>query len=405
MKRLIIGFFVFFFVFQNVHAGSGALEALRESSLTGLNLPFSGESQPYFLEPPSYGTAALRPQVPETVTTATNLPQFGVYDYTSIPHYVFTDYTRISPVLVSAIDKTHHTLDVALYNLQLADVAQALIRAHSRGVKTRVVFDYGHVYPKTGREIQEVIDSGMEVKVMKGRGKLGSMHNKYAVFDGTVLETGSNNWSLSAENASFENMMFVFEPDIISGYQENFEWLWRQGKPAGDPSAYIPAAGQIPYDTTPSVHFNGATLPDYVFSPRGGTESAIIKAIDAAASEVDIAMFTFTSRPIMNALKRARTRGVRVKMVVYVKSEFPFKKEAAAAGMEVRYKAGRNANGLMHNKFAVIDGRLLINGSFNWSATAENGNAENTIFTLKPEYTAPYKAQFDQLYSRSFVMQ
>ena len=55
----------------------------------------------------------------------------------------------------------------------------------------------------------------------------------------------------------------------------------------------------------------------------------------------------------------------------------------------------------MHNKFAVIDSILLINGSFNWSNTAENLNTENTIFTTRPEYAGPYKAEFDKLYAQA----
>ena len=54
--------------------------------------------------------------------------------------------------------------------------------------------------------------------------------------------------------------------------------------------------------------------------------------------------------------------------------------------------------GLMHNKFAVLDGKLLINGAYNWSDTAEQLNAENTIFTTAPEYVTPYLQEYDKLF-------
>ena len=326
----------------------------------------------------------------------------AAYDWSGLPAYVFTEEEKVSGVITSAINRTNTTLDVALYNLQIPDASKALLKARERGVKVRVLLDYEHVYPKAGREMQDLIDAGMDVRVMKGRGGSGSMHCKFAVFDGSLLETGSANWSLSAENASYENIMFVSDRHIIRGYQADFEWMWDQAKPAGKPDAVSAKPTAPPADPRPSVNFNGTVLPNYVFSPRGGTEAAITKAIDAARSEVDVAMFSFTSKPAMAALTRASARGVRVKLLLYVKSSFPFREEVKKTRIDVRLKEGRVGNGLMHNKFAVIDSALLINGSFNWSATAENLNTENTIFTVAPEYVTPYKAEFDKLFMQGF---
>lgn len=323
----------------------------------------------------------------------------GVYDYSGLPAYIFTEEGRVSPSLVTAIDRTKRTLDVALYNLQFEDTIAAMLRAKERGVKVRVIFDYDHVYPQAGKQIQEVIASGLETRVMKGRGGSGSMHCKYAIFDSSLLETGSANWSNLAEAASYENLIFTADTHIIAGYNADFEWLWAQAKTAGQPDAVAAKPTLPPADPQPSVQFNGVTLPNYIFSPRAGTTAAMVKAIDAARSEVDVAMFSFTSRPLMDALNRAAARGLQVKMLLYVKSAFPFREEAKTNRISVHYKAGRTENGIMHNKFAVLDGTLLINGSFNWSATAEDINTENTIFTTVPDYARPFKAEFDKLYS------
>jgi len=321
------------------------------------------------------------------------------YDWSGLPAYVFTEQERLSPPIVDAIDRTGRTLDVALYNLQIDDAVAALVRAKRRGVKVRVLFDKAHVLPEAGKQIKAVIDSGIETRMMNGRGGTGAMHCKYAVFDGTLLQTGSANWSGFAESFSYENVMFVADPDIVAGYEADFEWMWAQARPPSQPEAPAAKPSAPPSDPTPDVNFNGALLPDYVFSPRGGTEAAIVKAVDAARSEVDLAMFTFTSDKIMEALKRAAARGVTVKLMLFSGQKFPFFGEAKASRMALRFKDGRLEKGQMHNKFAVLDGRLLINGSYNWTVTAETANTENTIFTTAPEYVAPYKAEFDKLYS------
>ncbi|HBA60128.1 MAG TPA: hypothetical protein DCZ92_04805 [Elusimicrobia bacterium] len=374
-------------------------------TLNGLFLLFLLIPQAFSGVIPDLETLKLKdlPPAPAPAATAPRLllqagPVAG-YDWSGLPAYIFTEEERMSPSLVTAIDRTKSTLDVALYNLQFDDTIQAMLRARARGVKVRMIFDYDHVYPKAGKQIQDVINSGIETRVMKGRGGSGSMHCKYAIFDATLLETGSANWSNLAEAASYENMIFTVDPHIVSGYGANYDWMWAQAKPAGQPDAPAAKPSAPPADPKPSVQFNGVTLPNYIFSPRAGTTAAMVKAIDAARREVDVAMFAFTSRPLMDALNRAAARGLKVKVLLYPKSNFPFREEAKKNRISVRYKAGRTENGIMHNKFAVLDDALLINGSFNWSATAEDINTENTIFTVVPEYVKPFKAEFEKLYA------
>ena len=328
-------------------------------------------------------------------------PEGSRYDWSGLPAYIFTEEEPLAAPIVDAIGRTRRTLDVALYNLQIDGAVEALAKARARGVKVRVLFDHAHVYPQANKQIQAVIDSGIETRAMNGRGGSGAMHCKYALFDGALLQTGSANWSGFAETFSYENIMFVADADIVDGYERNFEWMWRQARPAGQPAAAAQKPSAPPVDPTPDVNFNGTQLPDYAFSPRGGTEAAIVAAIDAARSEADVAMFTFTSKNIMEALKRAAVRGVKVKLMLFIGQKFPFFQEAKTSRIELRFKEGRLEKGQMHNKFAVLDGKLLINGSFNWTVTAETSNTENTIFTMAPEYVTPYKAEFDKLFLKA----
>lgn len=370
------------FLFPNLYAAEIRLEAIDKDGI-------------------SAARQAVAPGLPEPAFT--EAPEYGRYDVSGLPRCIFTEEARASSVLVKAIEKTGYTLDVALYNLQIPDTAKALIKARDRGVKVRVVLDYEHLYPKANSDIQAIVDARLDIRVMKGRGGSGSMHNKYAILDGTALETGSANWSLFAENASYENMMFVFDRDILSGYQRNFEWMWAQGKLPSDRSAGWPKPGPLPAAPRATVELNGERFPPYIFSPRGGTEQAIAKALDAARREISVAMFALTSKPLMEALTRAASRGVKVRIMTSLKASFPFKEEVRKAGIQHRVKRGRVENGVMHNKYAVVDGRLLINGSFNWSGTAETLNAENTIFTTDPQYAEPYRAEFDKLYSTAIL--
>ncbi|MCG2726029.1 MAG: phospholipase D-like domain-containing protein [Elusimicrobia bacterium] len=331
----------------------------------------------------------------------TKLPVYGKFNYSGIPNCIFTEETNISPIIINAIESTNSTLDIALYNLKLADITQSIAEARDRGVRVRIIFDYEHVVPSVGRDIKVLMDKGMNIKLMSGKIRSGSMHNKYAIFDGTALQMGSANWTYTAEKSNYENMMFVYDSEIISGYQTNFEWMWDQAISAYDLNAIPPPPGQLPYDMKPSVNFNGQTFPKYIFSPNGGTTDMIVKAIDSARAEIDVAMFSMTSESIMDALIRAKSRGINIKLMLSAGIKFPFYHEALKNKMILRFMDGRVYKGRMHNKFAIIDNALLINGAFNWSANAENVNAENTILTLDSNYVEPFKKEFEKLFQQA----
>ena len=53
----------------------------------------------------------------------------------------------------------------------------------------------------------------------------------------------------------------------------------------------------------------------------------------------------------------------------------------------------------MHHKFAIVDQRLLISGSFNWTMQAVMGNKENVIVTTEPLIVGPFVEQFEKLWS------
>jgi phosphatidylserine/phosphatidylglycerophosphate/cardiolipin synthase-like enzyme len=65
------------------------------------------------------------------------------------------------------------------------------------------------------------------------------MHNKYGVFDGKLVETGSFNYSPNAEKNSFENSNWFDVPAIAARYTAFFERMFLQGnkprKPKREP--------------------------------------------------------------------------------------------------------------------------------------------------------------------------
>ena len=57
----------------------------------------------------------------------------------------------------------------------------------------------------------------------------------------------------------------------------------------------------------------------------------------------------------------------------------------------------------MHHKYALVDCRVLLTGSFNWTRAASRGNVENVLVTSEPQAVNAYARQFDLLW-RDFTL-
>jgi len=125
---------------------------------------------------------------------------------------------------------------------------------------------------------------------------------------------------------------------------------------------------------------------DVYFSPRGGATEAVVKEIDGARKEILVLAYSFTSVPIAKALLNAHKRGVRVEAVLDTTN-----RKKTAGSKSKNYSAATflvnagiptfidDRHAIMHNKVMVIDGEVLITGSFNFTKAAEEKNAENLL--------------------------
>ena len=115
------------------------------------------------------------------------------------------------------------------------------------------------------------------------------------------------------------------------------------------------------------------------FSPKGGCTEAIVKNLDQAERYVLVQAYSFTSKPIAEALVNAHKRGVKVK-VLLDKSQRHGKGSKLAllvdAGIPVSIDTKHS---IAHNKVMIIDGVTVITGSFNFTNAAEDKNAENLL--------------------------
>ena len=178
--------------------------------------------------------------------------------------------------------------------------------------------------------------------------------------------------------------------------------MWGYARPVSQgPGQPINNYGPPPEDPARTIFYNGALLPAYSFSPAGRTEADILNALNFTRESADIAVFSFYSLDIGNAVVNAHKRGVKVRVLVdrVQASQSEVGALLLRNGVPFRWSQGYAGKGVMHNKYAVLDSKLLMTGSFNWSVNAQQNNFENMFNTADKAYTEAFAAQFERLFS------
>lgn len=320
-----------------------------------------------------------------------------------VPDYAFSGQSDIAAILESAIRGCRSSVDVAVYGLTLPGVAKALADAKARGVAVRVIVNDAHLFAsRTSEELELLVERGVNVRSLRGVGRNGIMHNKLGIYDGKLVSAGSFNWAVTANTDNSENAVFLRDAAAVAGYKKYFDWMWGYARPAADgPGEPVKKFGPPPEDPMRGVFYNGVLLPAYSFSPGGRTEADILNALNFTRDSADIAVFSFYSMDIAQAVVNAHKRGAKVRVLVdrVQASQSEVGELLIKNGVPFRWSQGFGGKGVMHNKYAVLDSKLLLTGSFNWSVNAQDNNFENTFYTMAPAYVRGFAAQFERLFA------
>jgi phosphatidylserine/phosphatidylglycerophosphate/cardiolipin synthase-like enzyme len=137
------------------------------------------------------------------------------------------------------------------------------------------------------------------------------------------------------------------------------------------------------------------------FSPHGGCTEAVVCAVKGAQRQILVEAYSFTSEPIAIALIEAERRGVDVEVILDKSQE-----QARGTEADLIIESGiptytDSAYRIAHDKVMIIDGTRVITGSFNFTKSAEDFNAENLLVIsndppLAEQYTASWRQHLAQ---------
>ncbi|MBU4314576.1 MAG: DUF1669 domain-containing protein [Actinobacteria bacterium] len=141
------------------------------------------------------------------------------------------------------------------------------------------------------------------------------------------------------------------------------------------------------------------------FSLSDNPQKAIIKNINQSQAFINIAMYVFTDKEIAIPLIDAQKRGVKVRVYLdrsQIESSYSVSRFLVQKEIKVRISSN---NYIMHNKFAIIDNRILLTGYYNWTFSANNRNDENLMVIDDPEIIEIFQNQFVNLWTNKYSLE
>lgn len=273
--------------------------------------------------------------------------------------------------IVEAIATAHSSIDIAVHELNLPHIAQALAERHQAGVTVRVIIESHYHQPMshlTAQDVEQLDERGRkkyeefmqaadgdrdgqlspteiaqtdalvilrnaQIPVIDdtANGSKGSdlMHHKFVVIDGQVVIVGSANftWSdihgdfLSPESQGNANhLLKIASPALAQLFTQEFNILWGDGV-GGKPDSQFGL--QKPYRPPQTITLAPGSTITVQFSPTSASRpweqsvnGLIGSVLNKATRTVDMALFVFSEQKLSDILETDRRRGVQVRALI-----------------------------------------------------------------------------------------
>lgn len=309
--------------------------------------------------------------------------------YFTTPHYPDEPATRVDTIeqgLIKAITSAQHSLDIAIYELNLDPVGDAILAARDRGVTVRMVTDSDSL--KDNKVLIRLKKAGIPI-VPDERNPI--MHNKFVVVDGRAVWTGSWNFTINDTFRNNNNAIYIQSPQLAQNYATEFEEMFSQHAFGPDSPANTP---------NPQIQI-GDTLIETCFAPEDKCAAQLIQLLNQAQQSIRFMAFSFTHDGIGQAVRERAKAGVKVQGVFETRGSDT---EYSELGRMRKQKLDVWQDGnpyILHHKVFVIDDKAVMFGSFNFTDGADEANDENMLVIHNADITRQFLAEFDRVYAQA----
>lgn len=360
----------------------------------------------------------------------------------------------LEALLLEAIHQARSEVLVAVQELSLPAVARALVDRQRQGVRVQVILENSYSTPWSDQHPADLpphqrarvaqlraLNQGDAVAILQrggvpmiddtadGSAGSGLMHHKFLVVDRRIVVTGSANFSPSCIHGDADdhrtrgnvNHLLRFDSAALAElFSAEFSRMWGDG-PGGLPDSRFGAAKEQGGALRVQI---GATSVEVLFTPHRRPDPNnglhwLEQQLQGVKQRLDLSLFVFSAQNLADSLERLQRRGVRLRLL----ADPGFAQRAYSEVLDLlgvslpdhrcRLEAGnrpwrntteqvgspRLARGdKLHHKFAILDGRRVISGSFNWSPSAAFSNDETLLRIDSPLLAAHFEREMNRLW-------
>jgi len=375
------------------------LQACGNGNVVPTDLPIVTATLPVVTAPPVIeltSTAAPGGEFFSSIPFRSGLgfraPWFELYFIDPTSPFAQREVGGVDDLVSASIIAAKQSVDVALRALSLESITKALITVTRRGVPVRVVTDTDSL---TGRSnFQALRDSG--ILVIDDQ-QPGIMNDKFIVIDHSQVWTGSVDYNISGVFREYNAVIRVSSPEIAADYTKEFDEMFVNNQ-----------FGRLVVPETPysSVTIQG-TKVDVLFSPDDLVVDRLSALLGGAQQSIYFLAYSFGSNDLGNIIRQKAAQGVVVGGVLesdQVSSEQanPTQVEELnlfrKAGLDIRLDGKPE---IMNHKIMIIDGRIVVMGSYDFTNRAENENDENVLIIYDEKTAQKFMEEFQRVQSRA----
>ncbi|UTW66470.1 DUF1669 domain-containing protein [bacterium SCSIO 12643] len=136
----------------------------------------------------------------------------------------FSPGSECKNAIIHHIQQARSNLKICLFTISDNDISSEIVDAHLRGINVQIITDD-----------QKMYDMGSDIRLFRKRNipikvdcHYGHMHHKFCIIDNEHVITGSYNWTKSAEDRNYENIIINTELNIIKAFENEFNELWME---------------------------------------------------------------------------------------------------------------------------------------------------------------------------------
>lgn len=367
---------------------------------------------------------------------------------------------NLERLILEAINSAQSEILVAVQELSLPRIAKALAAKHRAGIRVRVVVENQYRKPwsqlhaaglpahqqqrlvqlaaladanNDGRLNAEETQNGDAMALLETAGVplkddtadnskgSGLMHHKFLVIDQKDVIFGSANFSNSDihgdagaghTKGNTNHLIKINNQALAQIFRGEFEKLWNNqfgiNKESGSTQEAMVGTAKIQVLFAPHERSN----------PSNGL-AIIANTLKQAKEKIDLALFVFSAQELTGVLEERVKAGIKLRVLVdpgfasrsyselldIMGVSLPDKRcklEAKNKTWQKPFMAvgiPKLANGdKLHHKLAVIDGKTIISGSFNWSPSAAHGNDETLVIIHSAQLARHFTREIDRLW-------